>query len=171
MPEFNSYDWILNRDPLYGDLLLLRIDKDGTRRRPVVFFDSVGWTAADWNEPDFKSIFTDEMKRYHSNILPRFTVDRKGRHYFWQFGLSKSNLIRRETQFCAILPLDHAEYDRQRPQSRERQLFEPLESLLNLSVLLANIDGEYERWCLCNRPWNNDSPSMIECNNAQCNLA
>ena len=160
IPEIDSYNWILDRDPGYGDLLLIRIDENGTRRRPIVFFDSVGWTA-DWNDPGFNSILADEMKRHRSDTLPRFTVTRKGHDYLWQCGRSKFNHFRRETQFCAILPLDRAEYNRQRPQSKKRQLFEPLESLLDLPVLLADIDRAYEQWCSCNCPWNNYSPPMI----------
>lgn len=169
IPEIDSYNWILDRDPGYGDLLLIRIDENGTRRRPIVFFDSVGWTA-DWNEPEFKSILADEMKRHYSDTLPRFTVDRRGRHYLWHCGPSKFNHIRREIQFCAVIPLDRAEYNRQRPQSKERQLFEPLERLLDLPVLLADIDRAYEQWCSCNGLWNEYSPNMILCHNAKCNL-
>ena len=168
-PEIDSYNWILDRDPGYGDLLLIRIDENGTRRRPIVFFDSVGWTA-DWNDPGFNSILVDEMKRHRSDTLPRFTVNREGHNYLWQCGRSNFNHFRRKTQFCAILPLDRAEYNRQRPQSKNRQLFEPLESLLDLPVLLADIDRAYEQWCSCNCPWNNYSPPMIRCNNAQCEL-
>ncbi len=169
IPEIDSYNWMLDRDPGYGDLLLIRIDENGRRRRPIVFFDSVGWTS-DWNDPEFKSILADETKRHHYDVSSRFTMDRKSHNYLWQCSRSRFNHIRSQTQFCAILPLDRAEYNRQRPHLKERQLFEPLESLLGIPVLLADVDRAYEQWCSCNCPWNTYSPPMIQCNNAKCNL-
>ena len=169
IPEIDSYNWILDRDPGHGDLLLIRIHKSGKKLRPIVFFESVRWTD-DWNDPEFNSILADEMKRHHSNILPRFTLDRKGHDYLWQCGRSKFNYIRRETQFCAILPLDRTEHNPKCPQPEERQLFEPLESLFGIPDLLAEIDHAYKRWCCCNCVLNEHSKSMIQCNNAKCEL-
>ena len=96
IPEIDSYNWLLDRDPGKGDLLLIRISENGTRRRPIVFFDS---DAAQRNDEESKLIFADDMKRHHSDTSPRFKVDRKGCHYLWQCCRSKFNHIRRVTQF------------------------------------------------------------------------
>lgn len=169
IPEIESYNWILDRDPGHGDLLLIRIDSHGKRRRPIVFFDSTSRTV-NWDDPDFNDILADEIQRHNSDVLPGFTVDKKGRNYLWNCGPGKTHLIRSDTQFCAILPLNVKVYNRQRPMPEESQLFEPLESLLGVPVLLAEIDRAYNQWCLCNCPWNEHSSTMIQCNNAKCNL-
>ena len=171
IPEIDSYNWILDRDPGHGDLLLLRIDANGKRRRPLILFDS-----AHWDDPDFMSILADEKQRHHSDVPRTFRVDKKGRNYLWHCSRSKFPFIRRQTQFCAILPLDRTLYDRQRqrqcqnPKSKESQLFEPLESVLNVPVLLADVDHLFTKWCFCGCPWNEHSPPMIQCSNAKCNL-
>lgn len=168
-PEVDSYNWILDRDPGYGDLLLVRITKDGRIRRPVVLFDSTGWEK-DWEKPAFKSILKDEMQRYPSDVVAKFTVDKLFRHYLWRYSHSHSRHITHETQFTAIIPIDRAEYHRQRPNSDEAQLFELLESSLGIPVLLAEIDRAYEQWCYCNCPWNEYSSDMIQCKHAKCIL-
>ena len=166
IPEIDSYNWVMDRDPGDGDLLLIRIDKNGKRRRPLIVFGSAGW-----DDPSFNSILADEMQRYPSEVLPTFTVDKKGRNYLWNCCRSKKfRYIKHQTQFCAILPLDRTAYDQQLPKLKESQLFEPLELLFNIPVLLAEINHAYDKWCSCGSPWNEYSSTMIQCNNAKCDL-
>ena len=169
IPEIDSYNWILDRDPGHGDLLVIRIDEKGRRHRPLIFFDS-----AHWDDPDFKSILIDESQRHHSNVLPRFRVDKKGRNYLWNCSRSQLPHIRPQIQFCAILPLDRTLYisqvQLQNEKPKDIRLFEHLESLLNIPVLLADTDRAYEKWCICGCPWNEYSTPMIQCSNAKCNL-
>ncbi len=169
IPEIESYNWILDRDPGEGDLLLIRINGDGKRQRPVVFFKLARGSSA-WNDRKIISILADEKQRHNSDVLPRFKVDKKGRDYLWNCCAAEYRHIRSDTQFCAILPLKLEDYERQRLKPDESQLFEPLETLLGIPVLLAEIDRAYEQWCSCNCPWNDYSPDMIQCSNAKCNL-
>ncbi len=169
IPEIENYSWILDRDPGRGDLLVIRIDRNGERRRPLVFFDTPDWTTGSHND-NINSILVDEMKRHKSNILPRFRVDRKGRNYLWNCGPSRIHHIRNATQFCAILPLDYKEYTGRPSKLEESQLFEPLELLLGVPVLLAEIEHQYQLWCFCSGRWNEYSLPMIQCRNANCKL-
>lgn len=169
IPEIESYNWILDRDPGEGDLLLIRVDGNGERLRPVVFFE-LGRGSSMWNDRKFISILADEKQRHNSDIRARFKVDAKGYDYLWNCCAADSRHIRSDTQFSAILPLKREDYERQRVKPDESQLFEPLESLLGIPVLLAEIDRAYEQWCSCNCPWNEYSPDMIQCGNAKCNL-
>ena len=169
IPEIENYNWILDRDPGLCDLLLIRIDRNGKIRRPIILFDSVDWKDK-WDEPNFQFILADEMQRHNPDILPRFTMDKRGCNYLWNCGRSKFPYIRSDTQFCAIIPLDLAKYDRQQPKPDECQLFEPLESLLDIPALLSEIDRAYGQWCSCSCSYTEYSPSMILCCNAKCSL-
>jgi hypothetical protein len=160
LPEIDNYNWILDRDPGHGDILLLLVNRNG--ERSLILINRTDWTV-DWNDLNFQSILADEELRHE----PKFTMDEKDRDYLRNCA---SLYITSETQFCAILPIDHEEYSRQHQKSIDKQLFEPLESLLKVSILLQNIDHAYKQWCLCKRPWNDNSPPMIECNNAKCKL-
>ena len=166
IPEIDNYIWILDRDPRRGDLLVVRINENGTMCKPMVFFDSEDWTEY-WDDSEFNSILLDEGERHDFRVMRGYTMNRKGHNYLWKCALSA---YREKTQFWAILPLDAAAYNKQPTRSRELQLFEPLESLLKLPVLLASIDHANNKWCSCQRPYNDHSPSMIQCSNAQCDL-
>ena len=172
-PEIDSYYWLLDRDPGKGDLLLIRINKNGTRRKPLVIFDSLDGSI-DWDDDRFRLIFKDEVVRCHSDVTAKFTIDRKKRHYLWNCTRSKSPSFKCGIQFCAILPLNHKEDRRQRTMpSKKNVLFEPLESSLNVSSLLNKIDDAYDQWCTCNPKFNASRASpieWIECNNATCTV-
>ncbi len=152
-PEIDSYNWILDRDPGHGDLFLLLVNRNGQRSKPLVLFNRTDWTVG-WND------LNDEKLQHE----PKFTVNEKNRNYLRNCA---SLYITSETQFCAILPIDHKEYSRQPSKSMCQQVFEPLESLLKVSILLQNINHAYKQWCCCKRSWNNTSSLMIECNNAK----
>jgi len=158
--EINKYNWMLDRDPGHGDLLLLLVNRNG--ERSFILINRTNWTV-DWNDLNFQLILADEKLRHE----PRFTTDEKNRDYLRNCA---SLYIKSETQFCAVLPIDHEEYSRQNQKPINEQLFEPLESLLKVSILLQNIDLAYKQWCLCECSWNDNSPPMIECNNAKCKL-
>lgn len=152
-PEIDSYNWILDRDPGHGDLFLLLVNRNGQRSKPLVLFNRTDWTVG-WND------LNDEKLQHE----PKFTVNEKNRNYLRNCA---SLYITSETQFCAILPIDHKEYSRQPSKSMCQQVFEPLESLLKVSILLQNINHAYKQWCCCKSSWNNTSSLMIECNNAK----
>ncbi|KAL9128656.1 MAG: hypothetical protein Q9217_002716 [Psora testacea] len=122
--EMEKFNWILDRDPGYGEILLVRVDRSGKRQSPIVFFDS-SQLDENLDDEDIQSILEDERQRHDPDVRPRY---------------------------------------------RESKLFEPLESLLDLQVLLADIDRAYEKWCTCGPPYNKYSPPMIQCNNALCKL-
>ncbi|MCJ1384536.1 hypothetical protein MMC17_007653 [Xylographa soralifera] len=170
-PEIDSYYWLLDRDPGKGDLLLIRIDENGTRRKPLVIFDSLDGSI-DWDDGRFRLILKDETMRRHSDVTARFTIDRKKRHYLWNCTRSELPYIRRGIQFCAILPLNREEDRQQRTRSSKKNvLFEPLESLLKIPSLLGKIDDAYDQWCTCNPESSANKASLvewIECNNATC---
>jgi len=151
---------MLDRDPGHGDLLLLLVNRNG--ERSFILINQTNRTV-DWNDLNFQLILADEKLRHE----PRFTTDEKNRDYLRNCA---SSYIKSETQFCAVLPIDHEEYSRQNQKPINEQLFEPLESLLKVSILLQNIDLAYKQWCLCECSWNDNSPPMIECNNAKCKL-
>jgi hypothetical protein len=58
-PEIDSYNWILDRDPGHGDLLLLLVDRNGQRSKPLVLFNRTDWTV-DWNDLNLQLILADE---------------------------------------------------------------------------------------------------------------
>lgn len=158
--EINKYNWMLDRDFGHGDLLLLLVNRNG--KISFILINRTSQTV-DWNNLTFQSILADEKLRHE----PRFTTDEKNRDYLRNCA---SVNIKSDTQFCAVLPMNHEEYSRQNQKPMNEQLYESLKSLLKVSILLHKIDLAYKQWCLCECSWNDNSSLMIECNNAKCKL-
>ena len=164
IPETNDYTWLLDRDPGCKDILLVRINDEGRILRPIVVFGSAKWT-----DPEFDKILDDEDQRHHPGVSRIFRVDERGRHYFWN-SIFRTNYLRREVQFCAILPLNRSEYNQQRLRKRECNIFDPLELLLDISGLLAKVHKAYAEWCVCNGPGSEPGVAMILCDNVGCRI-
>ena len=165
IPELHDYVWLLDRDPGGEDLLVIRVDEEGNILQPLILFDST-----EWDFPEFTKILRHEWERRHPKITVRFTVDDMNQHYLHPRLFRDSNYSRTPlVQFCAILPLDHHSYKRQRTRVREEnELFETLESAMGISKLLAVGDAAYKRWCVCGARYNEYSPPMILCDNTEC---
>lgn len=164
IPETNDYTWLLDRDPGRKDLLLIRINDEGRLLRPIVVFSS-----AKWSDPEFDKILDDEDQRHHPGVSKIFRFDKKRRHYLWK-SVFRTNYLRREVQFCAVLPLSRSEYNRQRLKKKDCNIFDPLESLLDVSGLLAKVHKTYSEWCVCNGPGNEPGVAMILCDNVGCRI-
>jgi hypothetical protein len=168
MPEMDDYTWILDNDPDSGDLLILRIDKKGVILDPIVVFED-----ADWSRRDFRGIIKHERKKQPSTVSFTFNLDRQGTHYLWRHIFQSPEYIgNTDVQFCAILPIEHDEYRGQRKlRGREQQVFNQVETLCEIAVLMANLDSHLNKWCVCKGIWDPDtSPSMIRCDNIKCKI-
>jgi hypothetical protein len=169
IPERDYFIWLLDRDPYDGDLLIVRIDREGSILRPLVVFDS---EKSDWEWRDFRNVITEERERIPDVMLTDFRVPQDGGSYIKNCVARSPRYFREpQTQFCAIIPLGQRAYDRQRgPDSLEDTAFGRLESFLGLPRLIRDAEKANEQWCKCKAPFNKYSPSMILCDNMQCPL-
>lgn len=167
IPELHNYIWLLDRDPGAIDLLVIRVDEKGDVLPPVVIFDSDGW-----EHPHFRYILRHERPRWHPDIITKFNFNKADHHYMWQCIFKDPEYFcKPRVQFCAILPLDRDSYKRQRAATNKQdELFDSLVTLLALPDLLADADHAYDKWCLCDAPWNEYSPPMILCDNSKCRV-
>lgn len=177
MPEKDDFNWLLDRDPGVGDLILIRFSETGTIMIPVIIY-STGRIfgerrkpTVDWNHDGFNAFFADECRGHHSKIASMFRKDKQGRDCLWQCYQSKGSRIRRGAQFSIILPVNAISYYQQTPKSHETQLFEPLESLFRLQDLLGKIDRANKKWCSCGRQRNEYSTPMVQCRRALCDIS
>ena len=176
LPEKDHFNWLLDRDPGAGDLILLRVSETGKILRPVIIYSTsrlIGGRqkpTIDWEDDGFNAVIADERRGHRPQINSIFREDQSGRDYLWQFYRSKGSLIRREVQFSIILPVSIVSYRQQNPNPQGSQLFEPLESLFRLQDLLGKIEQANKKWCSCGRPNNGFSPPMVQCCNALCDI-
>ena len=177
MPEKDDFNWLLDRDPGVGDLILIRVSETGEIMIPVIINSTGRLVGArrkplvDWNDDGFNAVIADECRGHHSKIASIFRKDKHGRDYLWQCYQSKGSRIRRRAQFSIILPVNVVSYGQQNPKSLGTPLFEPLESLFRLQDLLGKIDRANKKWCSCGRQKNEYSPPMVQCRRALCDIS
>jgi hypothetical protein len=108
IPERDCFIWLLDRDPKGEDLLIVRIDEEGSVLPPLLIFDS-----AKWEDSEFRHIIKEEQARLPKDILADFRFGRHGRSYMKRCVARDPGYFREpQSQFCAILPLDPRTYQR-----------------------------------------------------------
>ena len=176
LPEKDDFNWLLDRDPGVGDLMLIRVTETGEILRPVIIHSTgrlVGERrkpTVDWDDDGFDAVMADERRGRHSKVTSTFR-NIQGHNYLWYYYQSKGGLIRRGVQFSIILPVSVISYGQQTRTSQGSQLFEPLELLFRLQDLLEKIDRANKKWCSCGRQKNEYSPPMVQCRRALCDIS
>lgn len=165
IPERDHFIWLLDRDTYARDLLIVRVDQDGSILPPLVVFHSHRW-----NQRDFKKVIKQERARIPDSVLTEFRVQRDNSSYVKNCVLRDPQYFRKpQTQFCAIIPMDLKAYDRQRgPDYVEDTAFGRFEELLALPQLIKDAEKANKQWCTCKAHWNKYGPSMIQCNYLKC---
>ena len=166
IPERDHFIWLLDRDPLEGDLLILRIDTEGEVLPPLVIFGSERW-----KNHDFKVVVKEEEARMPDGILAEFRTRDDGSSWIRAYLAGRSGYLRTaQIQFCAILPLDPHAYSLQYDLGdSDGKAFQRLESFLRIRRLLEDAKRANERWCKCEALYiKYYSPAMILCDNLKC---
>jgi hypothetical protein len=165
IPERDPFTWLLDRDSVGADLLIVRVGEDGSVLPPLVVFDS-----EDWEELDFRRVLKEELARYSDDVSTEFKCRRNGSPYMDSCISSGSGYFRKpQCQFCAIIPLDSKTYQKQLDFTADT-VFGDLESLLDLPGLIETAEKTNDKWCTCRAPYNEYSPDMILCDNLKCSL-
>ena len=171
IPASDEYNWLLDRSACTNDHVVIRISRRGHKLRPLILFDDTEWQIKNTQNSKCLKILEQERLRYTPYVRTGFTCDKRSSKYLWSCGPSTLDHIYEDTQFCAIIPLNSKAYCEQPVRSVEQQLFEPIEALLHVGVLLADFEAAAERWCLCEQLRNEYEPGMmIQCENARCHL-
>jgi hypothetical protein len=165
IPERDYFIWLLDRDTYAGDLLIVRVDQDGSILPPLVVFHSHRW-----NRRDFRKVIIQERARIPDSVLTEFRVQQDKSSYIKNCVLRDPQYFRKpQTQFCAIIPMDLKVYNRQRgPDYVEDTAFGLFEELLALPQIIKDAEKANKQWCKCKAPWNEYGPSMIQCDNSKC---
>ena len=165
-----EYNWLLDRSTCTNDHVVIRIDRQGRKLQPLILFDDTKWHIKNTQDPSCMDILEQEKLRYPPGVRTGFTCDERSSKYLWSCSRSTISHIYEDTQFCAIIPLNRKAYCKQPVKSVEQQLFEPIEALLHVGVLLADFEAAAKKWCHCERLTNGYEPNMIQCGNSQCHL-
>jgi hypothetical protein len=167
IPERDYFIWLLDRDPAKNDLLVVRIDEEGSILAPLLIFDSYAW-----EEHDFRCIIKSEQARRPNDILADFRLSRERRKYLKRCIARSTGYFREpQAQFCAIIPLEPKSYKRQLDaDDPESPIFKSLELSLRLPELLDAAQEANEKWCQCQAIYNEYSPNMILCDNVKCTM-
>ena len=165
IPERDYFIWLLDRDPYAGDLLIVRVDQDGSILPPLVVFNSHRW-----NRRDFRKVIKQERARIPDSVLTEFRVQQDKSSYVKNCVLRDPQYFcKPHIQFCAIIPMDRKAYDSQRgPDYVEDAAFGRFEELLALPQLIKDAEKANKEWCKCKAHWNKYSPGMIQCDNLKC---
>ena len=138
--QIDDFTWLEDIDPGYGDLLVVRIGREGKIDKPFVLLDCT---------------INQNTARYSDMVLSHAGVDiglikgrRGGIHLFQKH----CGLFSSDHQFCAILPLQPKEYEYQRQRSNKSSIFEPLEELFDLEGLYRIFDLECVSRDDCKKP-------------------
>ena len=170
IPASEEYNWLLDRSISTHDHVMIRIDKRGHILRPFILFDDTEWQIENTQDPKCKMILEQERLRYTPDVRTGFTCDKRSGKYRWSCRRTTLDYIYESTQFCAIIPLNKTEYCYQPVKNVEQQLFEPIEALLHVGMLLASFEAVARQWCICQRLVNGYEPGMIQCGNTRCHL-
>ena len=170
IPASEEYNWLLDRSFGTHDHVIIRISRRGHILRPWILFDDTKWQIENTQNPKCKMILEQERLRYTPCVRTGFTCDKGSDKYLWSCRRSTLDHIHEDTQFCAIIPLNKMAYCDQPVKNVEQQLFEPIEALLHVGMLLASFEAVARQWCVCQRLVNGYEPGMIQCGNAQCDL-
>jgi hypothetical protein len=165
IPERDYFIWLLDRDHYDGDLLIVRVDQEGSVLPPLAVFNS-----ARWKRRDFREVIKEERARIPDNILTDFRVQEDKTSYVKRCVLQGPKYFREpQIQFCAIIPLDRRTYFRQRDLNPiEDTAFGRFEKLLGLPQLIWEAGKANDQRCKCKAPYNKYSPNMIQCDNLKC---
>ena len=167
IPERDCFVWILDRDPGRQDLLVVRIDEEGSLLPPLIVFNSTSW-----EEEDFQRVVEEEQARLPAGILADFRLCQDGRSFLRSSIARNPGYFRKsQCQFCVIIPLDSKTYQRlRRSEDAGHAVFEQFERFLGLPELIQAAQDANERWCQCQAVYNEYSPSMILCDNVKCRM-
>lgn len=117
--QINDFTWLQDRDPDHGDLLVVRLGREGKIDKPLILLDSSS---------------NNKSARYPGKL-----PSHAGVNVGLIQGAGGVNLLREhceffssDHQFCAILPLESKDYQDHRRKSKKPSIFEPLEELLDL---------------------------------------
>lgn len=168
IPASEEYNWLLDRSIGTNDHVMIRIHRQGGLLRPFILFDDTKRRIQNRQDPNCKMILEQERLRYHPNVRTGFTCDTPSSKYLWSCARSTIDYIYEGTQFCAIVPLNKMAYGEQPIKNVEGQLFEPIEALLHVGMLLASFEAATKQWCKCQRLVNGFEPGMIHCGNTKC---
>ena len=170
VPASEEYNWLLDRSICTNDHVVIRIDRQGRRLRPLILFDDTKWQIENTQDISCMNILEQERLRYTPDVRTGFTCDERSSKYLWSCSPSTLSHIYEDTQFCAIIPLNRKAYGKQPVKDVEEQLFEPIEALLHVGMLLADFEAAAKHWCHCERLVNGYEPGMIQCGNSRCHL-
>ena len=123
----NAFTWLQDSDPGHGDLLIIRIGREGEIDKPLVLLDSTT---------------NNNSAQYSAKVLSHAGVDVgliKGKRGVYLLR-NHPDFFSSNHQFCAILPLEPKADQDQRQKSNKSSIFEPLEKLFDLDGLYRIYD-------------------------------
>ena len=170
IPASEKYNWLLDRSIYKNNHVVIRINRQGLRLRPLILFDDTKWQIENTQDSRRMKILKQERLRYTPDVQTGFTCDKRSSKYLWSCGPNTLRHINQDTQFCVIIPLNRKAYCKQPVKSVDQQLFEPIEALLHVGILLADFEAAAKKWCHCERLTNKYNPAMIQCGNSRCHL-
>ena len=128
--QIDDFSWLQVRDPGHGDILAIRVGREGKVDKPLVLLDST---------------INDNTAQYSEKVLSHAGVDvvliKEGERLSYLLQKRRS-LFTSNHQFCAILPLEPKAYEGQRQNGSRASIFEPLEELLDLESFYRIYDLE-----------------------------
>ena len=128
--QIDDHTWFQDKDPGHGDLLAIRIGREGKIDKPLVLLDSG---------------INDNTAQYSDKVLSHAGVDvlllKEGEGHSCLFQKHRGPFSSNH-QFCAILPLEPKAYEGQRQNGSRPSIFEPLEELLDLESFFRIYDLE-----------------------------
>ena len=128
MPELDEYVWITNRDPGYGDILVIAIDRQGRVQRPFVVFD----LDLPQISGEVRRRLKTEKRMYDRKTKNGFVWDENGLHYI-NFNKRCSSRMSTRNQFYLLCSLDPDKYYYEKMNATSGgRLFDELEKILKI---------------------------------------
>ena len=147
--QIDNFTWLQVRDPGHGDILAIRIGREGKVDKPLVLLDS----AINYNTAQYSN-----KALSHAGVDVVLIKEGERLSYLLQKGRS---LFSSSHQFCAILPLEPKAYEGQRQNGSRASIFEPLEELLDLESFYRIYDLE------CSSRANHKRPQVEDRSNGE----